>query len=95
MLIAGVGIQVVVLGVGIVSLVLGVLIGFIYLMEILGKNKRITPYIPELKSGISQDSQTDDSRLTAVITAAIYAIISTEQNTTSNLKFVVRSIRRI
>lgn len=84
------GLQVVVLGLGIVFLVLILLIGCTLLLERLSR-KKATPYVPQLQA--PEGIEEDNNQIIAIITAAIYAVLS-QESIENNLSFRVRSIKR-
>lgn len=87
------GFMVVLLGLGIVFIVLAALIYLINLLEFLSKSKasKVINLIEEPNEIIVEEN----NDLVALITSAVYAVLSNEQVRKSNLGFVVRSIKRI
>ncbi len=89
------GLQVVVLGIGVVLLVLSILIICVTLMsKMTNREKAIKNVIsstPQLTTSVVED----DKNIIAVIMASIYAILSNELETTADIDFIVRSIKRV
>lgn len=93
---AQLGIQVVVLGVGMVAIVLLLLVIATSILGKISSMKRIEQPEELIETADRlQIAQASDKDLVAAITAAVYAVLSSEQVEKSNLDFVVRSIKRI
>jgi sodium pump decarboxylase gamma subunit len=89
------GVQVLVLGLAIVFVVLAILIILLKLMAKFMTKKNLTVDDTRLSAEEVIEYADEDTVTVAVITAAIYSILSSTDEKRSNIGFRVRSIKRI
>lgn len=88
--------QTLVYGITIVVAVLFILLIAVKIMEAVNKPrpKKVVEKLDQPKNLLDSNSE-DDQKICAVISAAVYMMLSEDDNMANNLSFKVRSIKRI